>query len=135
MRLPIAVMMAVIGLSLPAASHHSLSMFDDTQLKQLEGTVVSFDWRNPHIWLYLKVHEGGQEHEWSFEGAGPGQLTPVGFSATVMKPGDRIALTYNPARDGSRGGHMRTITLPDGSRICNGSEKWCGKNNRRRPAP
>jgi len=127
MRLLIAMTMAAICFSPSVVAHHSFAMFDDSQVKKLEGVVVSFDWRNPHVWLHLNVREDGRDYEWSFEGASIARLVPAGFSATVLKPGDRITLEYNPLRDGSRGGHMRTILLPDGSRICNGSEKWCGE--------
>jgi hypothetical protein len=35
---------------------------------------------------------------------------------------DRVEVGFNPLRDGTPGGHLRTLVLPDGTELCNGAE-------------
>jgi len=42
--------------ALPIFAHHSIALqFDMTQEVEIEGTVVSMEWRNPHAWLQVEV--------------------------------------------------------------------------------
>jgi hypothetical protein len=38
----------------------------------------------------------------------------MGWSRQSFKPGDKITISINPLRDGSKGGRMVQATLPDG---------------------
>ena len=55
---------AVIALSwmgwsaAPALAHHSFSMFDMKSETTLTGTVVRFDWTNPHTFIWLASTTG-----------------------------------------------------------------------------
>ena len=41
-------------------AHHSFSAeFDANKRVILKGTVTKVDWRNPHIYVYLKVKDNG----------------------------------------------------------------------------
>lgn len=107
--------------SVSALGHHSFSMFDQTELANLEGTVTEFEWINPHAWLHVSVtDESGDAQIWSFEGGGIGNLTAVGWNADSVSTGDQIEIGFHPLKDGGRGGQIRTIVFPDGSELCNG---------------
>ena len=43
------VVVGLLGAAWPLAAHHSVSMFDDTKLVELSGTVKALQWTNPHI--------------------------------------------------------------------------------------
>jgi Family of unknown function (DUF6152) len=36
-----------------AHAHHSFAMFDGSKKIELHGTVVKFEWTNPHVWIQL----------------------------------------------------------------------------------
>ena len=56
---------ALIAAPLPAAAHHSFSMFDTTKELTLDGTVRDFQWTNPHSFVQFAVEENGQPVEYS----------------------------------------------------------------------
>jgi hypothetical protein len=103
-----------------AGAHHSTAMFDMEKLLNLEGEVESFEWTNPHtfIWLNVKNAKGGVDR-WGLEGMSPNYLGREGWTRKTLKPGDKIKVTYFPLRDGRKGGFCNTITLPDGKTLHN----------------
>ncbi len=115
--------LALMGLSGPALAHHSFAMFDQTQVVSVSGTVTRFDWQNPHAWLYLStVDDGGTEAAYSFETSSPSSLSSTGWTPESVHEGDQVDIDFHPLRDGTNGGQLRTIWLPDGTELCNGAE-------------
>ena len=103
----------------PAFAHHSFAMFDNQKNVTLDGTVKEFQWTNPHSWIQLVVKDPatGKEVEWSIEGGSPNGLARRGWKSTIMKPGDKITVVIAPMKDGSNGGSLKTVTLPDGKTL------------------
>lgn len=122
--------LGIAGLALslfavPAAGHHSFSMFDQEQFVNLTGTVTDFEWINPHAWLHVSVvDESGNPRAWSFEGGNLRGLAAAGWRADSVAAGDEVGIGFNPMLDGSRGGQLRTLMLPDGTKLCNGA-RFC----------
>ena len=106
----------------PVLAHHSFAMFDQTKTVSLKGTVIEFQWTNPHSWIELQV--GGET--WGIELNSPNNLTRQGWRRTIIKPGDAVTVTINPLRNGMKGGLFNTITLPDG-RMLGGERAVDGK--------
>jgi hypothetical protein len=89
----------------PALAHHSFAMFDNTKTITLSGTVIEFEWVNPHTWIHLMVkNDTGVPEEWAFEMGSVGNLAAVGWKKASLKPGDVITITARPMKDGSHGG-------------------------------
>jgi hypothetical protein len=98
-----------------AAAHHSFSMFDQTKVITLKGTVKEFEWTNPHTWIRIMVNdETGKPVLWAIEGSSPARLRTIGLHANSMKPGDVVTVSLNPMKDGTRGGRFVQAVLPDG---------------------
>jgi hypothetical protein len=108
-----AMMLAVVASS--ASAHHSGAMFEPTKSVEFEGTVKEFQWTNPHTWLQILAADakGGVE-EWSLELGPLVGLSRAGWKPRTLKPGDKVKVVFHPMRDGSRGGRLVTVTLPDG---------------------
>jgi hypothetical protein len=97
------------------AAHHSFAPFDMGSQKVANGTVKQVDWTNPHIWVWVDVpNDQGAVETWGFEGMSPNFLGRRGWTRTSLKPGDKIAVTYRPLRDGSKGGLFVSTKAPDG---------------------
>ncbi|HTV79174.1 MAG TPA: DUF6152 family protein [Steroidobacteraceae bacterium] len=56
----------------------------------------------------------GVQSEWSLELGGAGQLQRFGWTADAVRPGDRVTVQLHPLRDGSYGGQLVSVTLPNG---------------------
>ena len=117
------VALFIVGLWLAnqgALAHHSATMFDDTKVKELSGTIKEFQWKNPHIWIQIFVQNpAGAKEEWSIEGGGPNSLSRQGWRPTTFKAGDTVTIKVNPMKDGSPGGLFVAAKLADGKTIGN----------------
>ena len=105
---------------MPASAHHwfSASFDGDTSLT-LNGTVTRFDWKNPHVLIYVGVTDAqtGGERTWIMEMGSPNGLMRAGWSRNTLKVGERIRVEGAPARDGNALMYPRSITLASGKRL------------------
>ena len=110
------------ALAAPALAHHSFSMFDQEKVVTMNGTVKELEWTNPHSWLRVMVEDATthQNQQWSIELASTGQQTRIGWNKESVKPGDKVTVEINPLKDGTRGGTLLLITLPDGTKLGHG---------------
>jgi hypothetical protein len=101
-----------LTLSIPCMAHHSGALWDQTRKLTLQGTVKQFQWINPHCFIQLLVPVAGSagsradQQEWSIEMASPYQVLTGGWKPGTLKPGDKIAVTVHPARDGTLAGNF-----------------------------
>jgi hypothetical protein len=102
----------------PAFAHHSFAMFDMDAEKTVSGTVVDFQYSNPHTWIWLAVPtESGVAEQWGVEGMSPLFLSQRGWNKTTLKTGDKISVVIHPNKRGGRGGVFVRMTLPDGKQM------------------
>jgi len=118
MKREIVACLLLAGSALPAAAHHSFSMFDDKKEVVLKGAVKEFQWSNPHTWIQLNVTDAsGKVVEWSIEGGSPNLVGRQGWKRNTFKPGDQVEITIHPMRDGQPGGSFMRAVLADGRRL------------------
>lgn len=99
-------------------SHHSASMFDQEQVKEMTGTVKEFQFTNPHTWIQVLVaDENGEEVEWSLEWGSPNQLGRQGIRPSTFPPGAKVTVRTNPMLDGSPAGLFIGARLEDGTTV------------------
>jgi uncharacterized cupredoxin-like copper-binding protein len=105
-------LMAAVG---PASAHHSGAMFDASKKVDVSGTIVDFNWSNPHANFKVNVEKpGGTSEVWAVEMNSPNNLVRDGWKRTTLKPGDKVTVTVRPLRDGTPGGQYVSIVLADG---------------------
>ena len=102
----ILVLLAAVALLAGAGqvfAHHSFSAtYDSSQKVEIEGVVKEFVWRNPHSFLHIDVKEkDGTTKTWALEWGSISQLSKSEMTRTTLKPGDRIIVGGEPARDQS----------------------------------
>ena len=113
-RLRVTAVFALAVSSLPAWSHHSHGNYLTTEYTRLQGTVVEFQWMNPHTWIYLGVTgDDGQTTLWVLEGASPAELMRDGWTRDDVKVGDVISVRCHQLRDRSNGCLLGFVT-PEG---------------------
>ena len=99
-----------------AAAHHSGAAYDMEHPRDLEGTVKTVNWTNPHITFVIETDakDGEPAKMLTFEVSSPGVLTRSGWTKRSLQPGDHAVFHYAPLRDGRQGGFLRKVTLPNG---------------------
>ena len=92
--------LAFLLVSSSLEAHHSRAQFDVTRDITMVGIVTRFEWTNPHTYLYIDVADDqNKTTEWSIEFAAIGQLTRAGWTRHSFKPGDKVKVVGNAARD------------------------------------
>lgn len=90
-----------------AEAHHGAGVYDRSESVTLRGAVTQFHFVNPHVLIYIAVEqEDGSQIEWSGELTSPNRLARIGaggirWHKSILKPGDLITLSGNPARNGA----------------------------------
>jgi hypothetical protein len=101
-----------------AQAHHSGAMFDSKKRIVVSGTVKQWNFVNPHSWLIIEGRgPDGKSQTWSFEGASPaagGDSPTSTIRRDTFKPGDKVAVTTNPMKDGRPAGRMVEVKFADG---------------------
>ena len=115
LKLMICSALAAALAAVPAVAHHSYTMFDLAKESTLSGTVAEFQWTAPHAWIELNVPaRKGAAEVWSIEGMSPNYLARRGWNRYSLKPGDKVSIVIHPLKDGSRGGTVVRVIMPDG---------------------
>jgi hypothetical protein len=119
---PLAVSLVaslVLGFGGIAAAHHSNAAYDLEHPQTMEGTVKAVNWTNPHISFVIEkdAKNGEPAAIWVFEVSSPGVLTRSGWTKRSLQPGDHAVFRYAPLRDGSPGGFLQKVTLPNGQEL------------------
>jgi hypothetical protein len=99
-----------------ALAHHSTAIYDNDNPVELAGTVVEWQFVNPHTFIVLEVanEATGEKVVWSVEGGNTAGLFRRGWTPNTLKPGDRIVVTVRPLRSGAPGGNYSNVRWPDG---------------------
>ena len=112
----IAGMTAVVAGN--AVAHHSQAQFvlDPTRMETIRGTVTQFDFRNPHVYLYLETEQAdGSTALWELEATSTPNLIRRGWSRDSIKVGDQLTVDIHPARDPSQHiARVGTVHFADG---------------------
>jgi exonuclease VII large subunit len=98
-----------------ADAHHSFAKtYAEEQHISLEGDVVSFEYRNPHTWLYFTARDAtGVARRYGAEWANPRRLEQQGVGATSLKAGDHVIVTGAPSRSTTEYSvHLKSIRRP-----------------------
>jgi len=108
----------VVLLGGQALAHHNMTaIFDFNDRVTLNGTLTKIDWRNPHTYLTIDVQgSAGAAESWQAEGPSPTwfRIRDIGKADFESNLGKTLSVELSRARDKSRSGLIRTITLPGG---------------------
>ncbi len=113
----------LVAASATAVAHHSFAPFNLTTEKTLAGTIKSFDWTNPHTWIWIDVADDkGVVTTWGVEGMSPNYLQRRGWTKSTFKPGDKATIIVRPMRDGLSAGMFVRAMLADGKQLTFGAQ-------------
>jgi hypothetical protein len=116
----IAIILAtsVFFMSVPSFAHHSGSAFDQEHPVTMKGTVASFEWSNPHVFIGFDVKDDkGEVEQWRVEANSPNMLTRVGWKKDMIREGDQLAVTGFLAKNGRKIMRLHSLTLANGQQF------------------
>ena len=116
---PATAIFLLLSLGRSTLAHHGfVSWYDMSRTVSVKGTVTSFDWTNPHAYIYLDVkNEKGAVEKWSIELGALAMLARAGWRRDTLKDGDEITAIGNPAKDGKPTMHLAKIVLASGQEL------------------
>ena len=114
----VVTMVGIATIGMPAAAHHAVQASVDINSNiETKAVLTKIDWINPHTWMHFDITmpDGTVQKNVLVESLGIAALRQVGIdSKSAMKVGDVYTITYYPNRDGTAGGFMSKMVLPDG---------------------
>jgi hypothetical protein len=114
------IILFLFGLTFTSAiAHHSSSIFEKDHEIVLEGVVSGYDWKNPHIYIYVDAEDdNGQLIRWQIEGEDIRTMTRSGWTTTTLVAGERVVVRAHPDRNVKRHHALMTsLSKPDGSTL------------------
>jgi hypothetical protein len=99
----------------PLAAHHAMVMYDRLRTMTLIGTVMEFQWTNPHVFVLVNgtIDVDDEPAIWRLETTSPSNLVRWGWSATSLRPDDRVSVIVNPHQGREKSARLVKVTLLD----------------------
>ena len=120
---------ALLALTLPAFAHHGFAgRYDEDHPFTVEGTVVEFQFENPHSSIIFETKDkSGATQRWHAELAGATAIhRGDGWDRDSLKPGDKITIIGPRNKNGSNDmnlSHESKITMTDTGKVVHNSFK------------
>ena len=130
----IAILAFVIVFGLSAgivSAHHSNAEYTN-KLAKMEGTVVEYRWRNPHVTVvWDSKDETGKPVRWRGELASITTVMGSGLTKDSLKPGQVVKMSVYPSKLGTPESVIQYIERLDGTVVLGWSNQAGGNEERR----
>lgn len=126
------VLVAMSGAAVRVASaHHSNAEYGNT-LTTMDGTVVEYRWRNPHVTVvWDSKDQAGKMVRWRGELASITTVMGAGLTKSSLKPGDPIKISVYASKLGTPESVIQYIERPDGTVVLGWSNQAGGNPENR----
>ena len=109
---------AILIFPFPTFAHHRSAAYDYTKAVTVKGTVTEFSFINPHSAIYLDVkNDKGNVEKWLVEADSPNNLTRAHWNKESLKPGERISVVGNRAKNGSKVLRLQKVVFSNGHEL------------------
>jgi hypothetical protein len=93
--------LAIVALALTdiasVSAHHSNVIFDLDSVVTVRGTVSRYDWRNPHVYIYVESRDAvGAMVEWKLEADPTPIMARSGWARDTLAAGDVVTARAHP---------------------------------------
>jgi len=111
------IVLALVLAVTPLLAHHSWPVSYE-RLVTVKGTVVDFNWANPHPMMTLAVQTNdGRMEKWEIGGPAINRMEANGWTKTTVKPGDVITGIGYQFADGQKIVRLERVVLADGKEL------------------
>ena len=113
----VLVILALAFSAVPLSAHHSWPVSRE-KLVTVKGTVMQFEWSNPHPMITLEVRgDDGKVDKWLVGGPAINRMEANGWTKSTVKVGDVITGTGYQFSDGQKIIRLERIVLSDGKEM------------------
>jgi hypothetical protein len=100
---------------MPVYAHHSDAGLDMNSTVTLDGTVLQYNFRNPHVYIIVAVEDDdGETVEWELQTSSTITVTRMGWTRESLAPGDGVTVSVHAAVDGRPYGLLDSIQKDNG---------------------
>jgi hypothetical protein len=111
---PVFVGLTLVSAAIPLSAHHSWPVSRE-KLVTVKGTVLEFEWANPHPMITLEVRtDDGKTEKWLIGGPAINRMEANGWTKTTVKPGDVLTGTGYQFSDGQKIIRLERVVFADG---------------------
>jgi hypothetical protein len=87
---------------MPLFAHHGNAAYDTDKSVNVKGTVTTYIWANPHVFVKVDVKDdSGNVAHWIVEAQNPVSMSAIGWGRDTFKPGDQVEIDAIPAKNGN----------------------------------
>ncbi|MBI2187083.1 MAG: hypothetical protein HYU37_08140 [Acidobacteria bacterium] len=84
----------------------------------MSGTVISYDWANPHVMIGLEVKSpNGTVQKWNVGGPSTSRMASNGWDKSTLKPGDVITAIGYQFADGQPILRLEKVVMAGGKEM------------------
>jgi hypothetical protein len=113
----VVVTLAVVAGAVSLSAHHSWPV-NMGKLVTVKGTVMQFEWANPHPMITLEVRtDDGKMETWLIGGPAINRMEANGWTKTTVKPGDMLTGTGYQFSDGQKIIRLERVVFADGKEM------------------
>ncbi|HXC33844.1 MAG TPA: DUF6152 family protein [Verrucomicrobiae bacterium] len=92
----------LLAASMPLFAHHGNAAYDTDKSVNVKGTVTTYIWANPHVFVKVDVKDdSGNVAHWIVEAQNPVSMSAIGWGRDTFKPGDQVEIDAIPAKNGN----------------------------------
>ena len=114
---PAFVILTLVSVAMPLSAHHSWPVNMD-RLVTVKGTVIEFEWANPHPMITLEVQSNeGRTEKWVVGGPAIIRMTANGWTKMTVKAGDVITGIGYQYADDQKIVRLERVVLADGKEL------------------
>ena len=114
---PVVITLALVPYAIPLSAHHAWPL-NQSQLVTVKGSVVRFEWGNPHPMITLEVPTAdGKVEKWLVGGPAINRMEANGWTKETVKPGDVITGIGYQYSDGQKIIRLERVVLADGKEM------------------
>jgi hypothetical protein len=107
--------MLAMAITAPVWAHHSAVGYDLSKTLSAEATLKEFRWSSPHSEaIFVIKGPDGKAEDMTVASATPAMFVKQGFKPKDFQIGDKMEISWHPAKSGHLGGMLASMKFPDG---------------------
>jgi hypothetical protein len=109
------MLVMVMAITTPVWAHHSAAGYDLSKTLSAQATLKEFRWSSPHsAAVFVIKGPDGKPQSMTVASSSPAMFVKQGFQPRDFQVGDKVEITWHPAKSGHLGGMLASVKFPNG---------------------